>query len=251
MGLNLIDLRGSTFGQWTVLDEPHVRKGRITHWKCRCSCGAVKLVSTRMLRNNKSRKCAACAQEVASKKRIDERGNTHGRWTVLQQTARTRKNRSVEWLCRCVCGAERWLSGNTLRQGNSRGCSSCSQRLPGTTAAFNRLYRSYVANAKKRSIEFSLSEDEFKRLTSSDCRYCGVPPSRIVKSAGALKFYVSNGIDRINNDEGYTASNVCTCCGICNHAKATMTQTQFIEWLLKAAEHLQTALPGRGGAANA
>lgn len=36
------------------------------------------------------------------------------------------------------------------------------------------------------------------------------------------------GVDRINNDKGYTIDNVVTCCGDCNYMKRAMSVEAFL-----------------------
>ena len=51
----LKDLSGQTFDRWTVLEKGPV--ARDTQWRCRCSCGAERLVQTKHLRSGRSRSC--------------------------------------------------------------------------------------------------------------------------------------------------------------------------------------------------
>lgn len=47
-------------------------------------------------------------------------GQVFGRWTVLGPAPRTRL--SASWFCRCACGVEQSVSGNSLRMGKSTSC---------------------------------------------------------------------------------------------------------------------------------
>lgn len=51
----------------------------------------------------------------------DMTGEKIGRWTVLEKSGIT-DNNTVKWLCRCVCGTERIVGGEKLRQGKSMSC---------------------------------------------------------------------------------------------------------------------------------
>jgi hypothetical protein len=55
----LIDLKGQTFGNWTVLDLAP-KHGSHTEWFCRCICGTVKPVHSIYLRKGLSTSCG-CA----------------------------------------------------------------------------------------------------------------------------------------------------------------------------------------------
>jgi HNH endonuclease len=50
-----------------------------------------------------------------------------GRWVVLKQGP-TRRN-GATWLCRCDCGATRYVIGKFLRSGHSRSCGCLAREL--------------------------------------------------------------------------------------------------------------------------
>lgn len=49
-----------------------------------------------------------------------------------------------------------------------------------------------------------------------------------------------NGIDRVDNNKGYTLNNCVPCCKTCNQAKHRLSQEYFIEWVEKIYKHLKT-----------
>lgn len=80
-------------------------------------------------------------------------------------------------------------------------------------------YNDYMRNAKKRKDkEFRLSFDEFTKLVNSACHYCGHKVDNEV-----------NGIDRVDNDLGYIASNCVSCCKKCNRIKYIYHKDFFIQ----------------------
>ena len=69
-------------------------------------------------------------------------------------------------------------------------------------------------------------------ITSSmNCFYCGQLPSREKVTRGNNGSFVYNGIDRKDNNKGYSIDNVVSCCSICNRAKHTILFNEFIQWL--------------------
>ena len=70
-------------------------------------------------------------------------------------------------------------------------------------------YTQYKTRACNKSLPFEITKDEYVELIKSNCYLCGR------KSYEKHK----NGIDRVNNNLGYTMSNVKSCCGSCNHIK--------------------------------
>lgn len=66
----------------------------------------------------------------------DLTGQRFGRWTVIEKTARPpyTTGTSAFYLCRCDCGAEKVISGRSLRIGDSTSCGCyrneiCRERL--------------------------------------------------------------------------------------------------------------------------
>lgn len=58
---------------------------------------------------------------------IDLTGQKIGRWTVLYLLDERTKKRGTLWHCRCECGIEKDVPGETLRSGQSRSCG-CLQK---------------------------------------------------------------------------------------------------------------------------
>lgn len=108
-----------------------------------------------------------------------------------------------------------------------------SLRKPHGESSFARLVRQYKANAKRRNLEFALSNDEVRKLTSATCVYCGVGPSQRMHNKDANGPYIYNGIDRVDKSIGYVASNCVTACKICNKAKTDMTEEEWSEWIAR------------------
>lgn len=106
-----------------------------------------------------------------------------------------------------------------------------SNRKPRGESSFLRLARQYMANARRRHIEFHLSNDQMRKLTAAPCAYCGQPPSQVMQMRDANGPYVYNGIDRKNPAVGYTSDNCVSCCGVCNKAKGKMTHEAWLAWI--------------------
>jgi hypothetical protein len=106
-----------------------------------------------------------------------------------------------------------------------------SLRKPFGESSFARLIRQYKANALRRNLEFDLTVDEIRILTSGNCHYCGASPTQIISSKDANGHYAYNGIDRVNSKEGYTKLNCVSCCKICNKAKSNITETDWQGWI--------------------
>lgn len=95
-------------------------------------------------------------------------------------------------------------------------------------SSFNRIYRRYKTDAKRRNLEFNIDKEKFRSLIDSNCFYCGIKPSSIQKADNNNGEYIYNGIDRKRNDVGYIEDNVVSCCSICNRMKWMMTDEEFL-----------------------
>jgi hypothetical protein len=152
------------------------------------------------------------------------------------------------WLTRCDCGTEAEVTAGSLRGGKSCGClsreiSGVSRRLPNGGAARNANLLKYKASAKKRNLEWSLSEEQFDLLTSGNCHYCGTEPKQICRASISCRQtsqIIYNGIDRVNNTLGYISENTVSCCKVCNRAKDVMSQDEFLSWASRVTRHNET-----------
>jgi hypothetical protein len=92
-------------------------------------------------------------------------------------------------------------------------------------------YQLYQQRAGLNGRPFELTLAEFKTLVTSDCRYCGNP----AKNGSSFKhrdfFYRINGVDRINNNLGYTVDNCCSACSQCNFSKQSSDVLTWLNWI--------------------
>ena len=57
----------------------------------------------------------------------DLTGQRFGDWLVLER--RGSINNRPQWLCRCTCGKEKRVCGQSLHYGKSSRCASCAQKV--------------------------------------------------------------------------------------------------------------------------
>lgn len=154
---------------------------------------------------------------------------------VLPDGSRTH----AKWRCECECGNETLSRPDALKNGESKSCG-CSRterlekfryrgRLPLGFAQMRGVFFHYQSTARRRGYEFSLSYEEAMRIFTSNCHYCGMPPSNIKKMSYNEHDFIYSGIDRINSSLGYVAGNCVPCCRRCNVAKNDMGYDQFLE----------------------
>lgn len=182
---------------------------------------------------------------MSKKYRTDLTGQRFGRLIVLEFMPDEKIKGS--WLCKCDCGKEKVILDCSLKSGGTKSCG-CLQKeqmslkmtgqkyTKGNTytrgnygeSSFNSILKSYKSSSKRRNYEFSLSEEQFKILTKQNCFYCGKEPSSIINSKTCYGEYIYNGIDRVNNKEGYTLENCVPCCKICNIMKGILNKEEFL-----------------------
>lgn len=80
------------------------------------------------------------------------------------------------------------------------------------------LFKDHVRTSKNRKIETILSKAEFDIIKQLPCYMCGKENTNCH----------TNGIDRINNNDGYNVNNCLSCCGDCNYMKRNYKFDEFI-----------------------
>lgn len=150
-------------------------------------------------------------------------------------------SRDVHWVCQCSCGNVKEISGHNLRKGNTKscGCKEGSRKETGVSAS-RHLFGRYKYRAKNKGLIWKISFKDFVFLTSQNCYFCGSLPVNIVASTKQHRFngnYVYNGLDRLDNNLGYTIENVVPCCFTCNRAKNSMSIDDFFAWIHKILKH--------------
>lgn len=183
---------------------------------------------------------------------VDLTGKKLGRLTVLKKVERPEnlKKRAAYWLCRCDCGNEKiFISSSLIDYGKKKGGDSISRscgclqkdiarkriydKVDGNPAE-NRLMGIYKNSAKKRDYDFGLTKKQFMKIATGNCRYCGCEPSRVAFNSIKTISLLYNGVDRLDNNKGYTLDNCVPCCTHCNKAKLDKTEKEFEKWIINA-----------------
>ena len=68
----IIDLTGQVFTRWTVIRRAEYQAGKHTHWLCKCSCGAERVIDSVCLRNGTSRSCGCLMKEENTIHRLND-----------------------------------------------------------------------------------------------------------------------------------------------------------------------------------
>lgn len=190
----------------------------------------------------------------AKKPHLELIGQQYGRLTVInligyRQYLRGKKTvHEPVYQLQCSCGKSVTLRRVDFKYGNTRSCGCLRQEIVYEKFANNRsvsdstfyktqVFNSYTRKANSRNQEFELSFNEFDKLISSPCHYCGIKPSNEYKykSKNSTLFY--NGVDRVNNNIGYTVDNAVSCCKTCNFLKGRFNVDEFVEQIERIHSH--------------
>jgi hypothetical protein len=115
------------------------------------------------------------------------------------------------------CSTIHWAKGMCRRHYRSTP-KSLAQRQDYLTrhradlAGYRRNAKAVFSNAKSqaksRKLEWDITLEQLVRLRSNVCHYCQFPLAE-----------TGTGLDRRDNDAGYTLSNVIPCCADCNRTR--------------------------------
>jgi 5-methylcytosine-specific restriction endonuclease McrA len=99
-----------------------------------------------------------------------------------------------------------------------------------------------------RDLQWALTKTEFKTFIQGVCYWCGIVGGTETKAprygSQGDRFMRNNGIDRLDNAQGYTLQNCVTACKHCNLARNDMSIEEFKEWLKRAAEYTLSRASG-------
>lgn len=235
------ELIGKTFGYLTVVSGAPRNSQPGLRWLVACSCPSptcLKFIEvqgsnlTRKIRPTSS--CGARTENLL--------GQKFNKLTVTKFLGVGERSFG-RWLCQCDCGGTTEAASTDLKYGNVGSCG-CATRVD--KAGWRSLQTQYKAAAKKRNLCWELSFEDVVRIAGRSCSYCGEPPRKRDSTLNARlkegspnarnrRDYVifANGLDRVDNNRGYTLDNVVACCRTCNWMKADRSKEEFLSIVSK------------------
>jgi hypothetical protein len=175
-------------------------------------------------------------------------GETFTRWTVVALSSKIiLYNRHV--ICDCSCGTKgKEVRESNLRHKRSQSCGCLGKensiktcRLAPGESSYNNFENNYKYGAKVRGYSYSLTKEEFRKLVSSKCHYCGSEgrlynrckyPSKDNSAEWIAQNWIKvNGIDRKDNNIGYEINNCVASCEECNLAKRDHSYNEFNKYI--------------------
>ncbi len=172
--------------------------------------------------------------------RLNLVGKRFTQLTVISDAGNHPTTGESYWECQCDCGKTLKVTGYSLTSGNTKSCG-CYHKIR-TRQLFSkspeentagRVFSDYRKSARVKGHSFELSREQVGELIKEDCYYCGGKPSNSLVYHEKIITY--QGIDRLDNSEGYTPDNVVPCCIICNKMKKAMSLDAFMDHILKIA----------------
>lgn len=171
-------------------------------------------------------------------------GDRYGKLTVLGFSHLINSHKVFNVLC--DCGTRKTVTGTHMVQGNTKSCGCLFMELkskPGGFRGLKRIFTQYKANARNSDRAFELTFEQFVKIVSRICAYCGTTPRKTnpyLRLDGTLKdlkisaatvdraWILANGIDRKDSDLGYTTNNCVPCCPTCNGMKSDLSLDSFV-----------------------
>ena len=113
------NISGQKFGKLTAIKRAGKDKNGRIMWLCKCDCGNLINVSTTDLRAGRRKSCGCLKKE-----RHNLVGQRFGKLTVIRKDT---YGTHAKYLCRCDCGREIVVRGDSLVGGKTVSCG-CSKR---------------------------------------------------------------------------------------------------------------------------
>jgi hypothetical protein len=159
-----------------------------------------------------------------------------GELEVVEKSSKVDNQYRTFWISKCSCGKTVETRIDRLISGKTRSCGHLSNSSKGLMAnkgrsALTKLYTHYKESARSHSRVFDIPMEYFERLVTQNCYYCNSKPANVVVVGVRKDTIIYNGLDRVDNQKGYTLENVVPCCEICNRGKRTKDFSFFTNWI--------------------
>jgi 5-methylcytosine-specific restriction endonuclease McrA len=227
------NITNQKFNMLTAISFDHVNNSGKHFWLFKCDCGKEIIKRRDQVLNGKFK---TCGEHDRGSRHIEILGQKFGKLTAIKRIQNNKTNHQ-QYLFRCDCGNEKVISKIIATSGQVI-CCGCritenakilnyKRNLDPNKSALNKLIYQYKICAKRRNIEFNISDEDFINLTKLNCNYCGTPPSQIKKLIKSE--YIYTGVDRVDSAKSYDLNNCVPCCGICNRMKMAYPLDIFLK----------------------
>src|SRR5262245_40145334 len=133
--------------------------------------------------------------------------------------------------CVCDCCSFTEVLVDNLKRGLSKSCGYCVKFKPECNNGLRLAYAHKKKSAKRDSIPFHLTFEQYKELILGDCHYCKATPKqrKLNYKADTITFLAQESLDRKNPYGEYSVDNCVPCCLSCNHKKQDMPYEIFMQ----------------------
>lgn len=159
------------------------------------------------------------------------------------------KRKRTRVIVQCECGKTNIVDGAKFNSGIIQSCGCIRKGMPQPHSRIgygessrNKIIDSYKRNAANKGNSFDLSKEDMINYFESDCYYCNRAPYKIFKQKGGYGEYTYNGIDRLDNNLGYSKENCVSCCSECNYLKNKYHVNDFLKLIRMISENTKHIL---------
>jgi hypothetical protein len=160
-----------------------------------------------------------------------------GKWTVIDYlgTNKWRPKRHL-YKCKCECGNERTIRGDTLTRGVSKSCGCVNRHININNRrwkGYGEISATYWGHIKRDSIrrkkDFNLTIEYIWNLYLKQNRKCALTNLEITFPKRLRDYNGTASLDRIDSSKGYIEGNVQWIDKRINFMKLNLIQAEFVE----------------------
>ena len=160
-------------------------------------------------------------------------GNIYGSYTVIAYIGKG-SGYKHKWLCRCKCGRENSINGQSLTQLKTHSCGKCefSKAFTGKGKLSGTYFKSLKRRAIRDQLEFTIDVNYLWNLFQFQNERCALSGIRLelVHSYSRNCKQQTASVDRIDSNKGYIQGNVQWVHKILNELKSNTPNDEFIKW---------------------
>lgn len=160
--------------------------------------------------------------------------------------ARERCNKAVKWHCICECGKKVDVFYYNLTRGNTKSCGCLSST--GNRGNKNKTWKGHgeisaskwygiERAAKRRNVPFLITIQDAWDLFLKQNRLCALSGELLTMPSHSRDYDYTASLDRVDNQKGYELHNIQWVHREVNYMKSTLTQSSFIDFCKKVANH--------------
>jgi hypothetical protein len=120
------NLLNERFGKLIVLKEDGKSKSGDITWLCKCDCGKFKSIRASALYTGNTTSCGCIQREIVAEMgrqtKLNLVGQRFNKLVVVSPTEEKTKCGHYKWVCKCDCGNEKIVAGNSLKSGDVMSC---------------------------------------------------------------------------------------------------------------------------------